>query len=58
MPAGTTVAKAEQALKLGAKEKGKTGRAADRYVYGALNRQGLMRGNKPTKKGLRTALDS
>lgn len=30
-----------------------TGRQADRYVYGTMNDQGLMRGNKETAKGTR-----
>jgi len=30
---------------------GKSGRAADRYVYGALNNMGAMHGNKETAKG-------
>ena len=53
MPAGTKVAQVEAKLK---KEYGSNNRA----VYGTLNKAGLMRGNKPTKKGLRkarTALD-
>ena len=33
--------------------KGKTGRAADRYVYGAMNNMGAMHGNKETAKGAR-----
>lgn len=53
MPAGTAVAKAESALRSQAREKHFTGRRADRYVYGALNNAGLMRGNKTTRKGAR-----
>jgi hypothetical protein len=55
MPAGTKVAKAEAALKAGAKKKGFTGKRADKYVFGALNNMGMMRGNKMTKKGMAKA---
>jgi len=48
MPAGTAVAKVESKLKA---EYGSNNRA----VYGTLNKIGLMRGNKPTAKGLRRA---
>lgn len=41
----------ESKLKAGAAKAGKTGRAADRYVYGAMNNMGAMRGNKETAKG-------
>ena len=41
----------EQKLKDEAAAKGKTGRAADRYVYGAMNNMGAMHGNKETAKG-------
>ena len=51
MPAGTKAAKAEAALKAEAKKKGMSGDRADRYIYGALNNVGLMRGNKPTRRG-------
>lgn len=51
MPAGSKVAVAEAALKhSAAKKKGIRDKGA--YVYGTLNRMGLMRGNKPTKRGL------
>ena len=30
---------------------GKTGRAADRYVFGAMNNMGAMHGSKETAKG-------
>ena len=53
LPAGTKVAAVEAKLK---KEYGSNKKA----IYGTLNKAGLMRGNKPTKKGLakaRTALD-
>lgn len=53
MPAGTKVAKAEAALKRGARRKGV--RDKDAYVYGTLNKMGLMHGNKPTARGLRKA---
>ena len=51
MPAGTKVAKAEKALKAEAKKKGMKGDRADRYVYGTLNKIGLKRGNKTTRRG-------
>lgn len=41
----------EKALKAAAAAKGKKGKAADRYVYGAMNNMGAMRGNKETAKG-------
>lgn len=34
-----------------AHKKGKTGRAAARYTYGAMNNMGAMHGNKTTAKG-------
>ena len=55
MPAGSKVAKAEEALKASAKKKGYKGRRAAGYVYGALNNMGMMHGNQPTKKGLAKA---
>ena len=56
MPAGTKVAKAESILARAAAKKGLTGAEADRYVYGALNHQGLKRGNKTTKRGAAKAI--
>ena len=41
----------EKKLKKEAKAKGKTGKAADKYVYGAMNNMGAMKGNKETAKG-------
>lgn len=41
----------ENKLKAEAAKKGKKGRAAARYVYGAMNNMGAMRGNKETTKG-------
>lgn len=38
-------------LKRFAAKKGKSGKDADRYVYGAMNNMGAMRGNKETAKG-------
>ena len=60
MPAGSKVAVAEASLKKSARKKGLTGRRAARYVYGALNNENLMHGNKPTARGMkraRTAMD-
>ena len=51
MPKGTKVAQVERKLK---GEYG-TSKAAAPYVYGTLNKVGLMRGNKPTAKGLEKA---
>lgn len=41
----------EKQLKKAAAKKGKSGKAADRYTYGALNNMGAMSGNKTTAKG-------
>ncbi len=41
----------ESKLKAEARKKGKTGIAADRYVFGAMNNMGAMRGSKETAKG-------
>lgn len=41
----------EAALQKGAAKAGLSGRQADRYVYGAMNRMGAMRGNRETPKG-------
>lgn len=46
MPKGTALADVEAQL---SKEYGKNKGA----IYGTLNKIGLMRGNKPTKKGLK-----
>lgn len=43
----------EKKLRAEARKKGKTGAAADRYVYGAMNNMGAMSGNKETAKGKR-----
>jgi hypothetical protein len=40
-------------LKTQAAKKGFTGKRADRYVYGAMNNLGAMRGSKETAKGKR-----
>lgn len=42
----------EDKLKSEAAARGKTGRAADAYVYGTMNNMGAMHGNKETKKGM------
>jgi hypothetical protein len=41
----------EQQLREGAAKKHLTGRAADAYVYGAMNNMGAMHGSKETAKG-------
>lgn len=43
----------EARLKKAAAKKGFSGERADRYVYGAMNNLGAMRGNKETAKGRR-----
>jgi hypothetical protein len=43
----------EAKLKKSAAKKGFSGERADRYVYGAMNNMGAMRGNKETAKGKR-----
>jgi hypothetical protein len=40
----------EDKLKREAAAKGYTGRRADSYVYGTMNKLGLMHGNKATKR--------
>jgi len=51
MPKGTKVAKAERALKASARKKGLSGARAARYVYGTLNKIGLKKGSKTTRRG-------
>ena len=41
----------EDRLAQGAKKAGLKGRAAQAYIYGAMNNMGAMRGNKETAKG-------
>jgi hypothetical protein len=41
----------ESKLKSEARKKGFTGKRAARYVYGAMNNMGAMRGSKETAKG-------
>lgn len=41
----------ERALRHEARKQGLSGREADRYVYGAMNHIGAMRGNQETAKG-------
>jgi len=43
----------EARLKSAAADKGLKGEARDRYVYGAMNNMGAMKGNKITAKGRR-----
>ena len=43
----------EARLKKAAAKKGFSGKRADRYVYGAMNNMGAMRGSKETAKGRR-----
>lgn len=45
----------ESKLKSEAKKKGLKGRRAAKYVYGAMNNMGAMKGNKETGKGKRMA---
>lgn len=44
--------KLEQKLKKEAKKKGMKGKRADAYVYGTMNKLGMMKGNKMTAKGM------
>lgn len=41
----------ETRLRKEARAKGLKGERADRYVFGAMNNRGLMRGNQETAKG-------
>ena len=41
----------EEKLEAGARKRGMTGRDADRYVFGAMNRMGAKHGNRDTAKG-------
>lgn len=41
----------ENALRKAAAKKGLSGKRADRYTYGAMNRMGAMHGNRETAKG-------
>ena len=43
----------EDRLRAEAAKQGLKGRRADRYVYGAMNNLGAMRGNQETAKGRR-----
>ena len=43
----------EARLKKAAADKGFSGKKADRYVYGAMNNMGAMKGSKETAKGKR-----
>ena len=45
----------ENRLKREAARKGFRGKRAARYVYGAMNNMGAMRGSKETRKGARMA---
>lgn len=42
----------EDALKKAAAKKGFSGKRAKKYVYGAMNNLGAMRGNQVTAKGV------
>ena len=41
----------ENLLRKSAKKKGLSGKHADKYVYGSMNKKGVMHGNKTTAKG-------
>jgi hypothetical protein len=43
----------EKALEKEAVKKGFSGKRKDKYIYGAMNNMGAMRGNKETAKGKR-----
>lgn len=51
----TALGDVEPKLKAEAAKRGFTGRRADAYTYGTLNKIGLMRGSKATAKGRRAA---
>lgn len=51
MPRGTKVARAETALRKSARKRGLTGKRADRLIYGTLNKIGLLKGNRATRRG-------
>jgi len=51
MPKGTKVAKAERALRASARKKGLTGARAGRYIFGTLNKIGLKKGSRTTRRG-------
>jgi hypothetical protein len=53
MPAGSVAGAAEARLKAQARKKHLKGKRAKSYVYGTMNKQGLMHGNKVTPKGMR-----
>lgn len=42
--------KVEDKLKREGRAKGLKGKALDAYVFGTMNKLGLMKGNKPVKK--------
>lgn len=41
----------ERKLAREARKKGFKGRRADRYIYGTMNKMGVMKGNRMTPKG-------
>ena len=43
----------EEKLKAEARKKGMSGERAAKYVYGAMNNMGAMKGSKETSKGAR-----
>ena len=54
MPAGTVAGEMETRLRAQARRKGFKGRRAERYVYGTMNKAGVMHGNEVTAKGMRS----
>lgn len=53
MPAGSVAGHVEASLKATARKKGYKGRRAASYIYGTLNKAGLMHGNQVTPKGMK-----
>lgn len=53
MPAGTAAGHMEAQMRRQAKKKGLKGRRADSYVYGTMNKAGVMHGSKTTAKGMK-----
>lgn len=52
MPAGTVAGDMEGRLRAQARKKKLKGRSAASYVYGTMNKAGVMHGNKVTRKGM------
>jgi hypothetical protein len=51
----TALGDVERSVARGADKRGLTGKRRAAYIYGTANKVGVLRGNKPTAKGLRAA---